>query len=145
MVTQEKARDLLGARARDAQGEELGTVDAIYVDDQTEKPEFAAVRVSDTGTALVPLARAEEQDGALRVAYPRDKVEGAPPAPTGEGLTQEEEAELYSYYGLDYTVTVTDADTIRLHRRAGDEEVAGSVEGRHEVHVEREPVRGETG
>lgn len=143
MITQEKARDLLGTRVRDVHGEDLGTVAAVYVDDQSTKPEFAALRIGESGSALVPLVGAQESDAGVRVGFAREQVVAAPPIEPHDGLTQEEEARLYSHYGVDYTVTVVDEDTIRVHRRANEQDVTAAVEERHEVLVERAPLDGE--
>lgn len=106
MLTKEKAKYLVGTPATDPQGMELGRVDAIYVDEQTDRPEFAAVRLSEPAPSLVPLAAAAERDGALRVAYPRSQVLGAPRASRDGAVTEEDEARLYAYYGLTPKVTV---------------------------------------
>lgn len=145
MITQDTARTLLGSQACDANGEELGTVDSIYVDDQTDTPEFAAVRGSGSAPMIVPLVRAEERDGVLSLAYAREELRDAPPVGGEDALSQEEQARLYAYYGLDYTVTVTDEDTVRLHRSVDGEDSFGALKERQDVWVERDPVSGEGG
>lgn len=44
----------------------------------------------------MPLARAEQDEDGVRVAYTREQVAAAPPVAGGDGLSQEEEARLYS-------------------------------------------------
>lgn len=140
MITQDIARDLIGAPARDTHGQELGRIDAVFVDDQNAKPEFAAVSMPETGSALVPLIRAEQDGDGVRVAFTREQVAAAPSVAGGDGLSQDEEARLYSHYGLDYSVTIVDEDTIRVHRRANEQDLTGDVEEHHEVFVERAPL-----
>ncbi|MCA1697214.1 MAG: hypothetical protein LC749_22260, partial [Actinobacteria bacterium] len=81
-------REWLGAYARSSQGEDLGQIYAIYVDDQTDQPEFAAVRLADTGTWLVPLARATAQDEMVQLAYAWDQVQAVPVVAAGDRISR---------------------------------------------------------
>ena len=56
-----------------------------------------------SGTRLVPVAEAVEHGNELRVPYDRAFVEAAPGMDPAGRLWPQEEAELYAYYGLDYT------------------------------------------
>jgi len=58
---------------------------------------------ADSGTRLVPVAEAVEHGNELRVPYDRAFVEAAPGMDPAGRLWPQEEAELYAYYGLDYT------------------------------------------
>jgi uncharacterized protein (TIGR02271 family) len=97
-------KTLRGATVLDEQGDKIGSLDEIYVDDDTGRLEWAAVRTGlfGTGFSFVPLAGAEQDGDELRVPFSKDKVKDAPGIdPDGE-LTEGEEAELYSYYGMSY-------------------------------------------
>ena len=86
-------------------GKKIGTVEDIYIDRETDKPEWALVNTGMFGTksTFVPLAQATKKDDSLVVPYSKDHVTGAPKMdPDGE-LSQQDEAELYAYYGLDYS------------------------------------------
>ena len=52
---------MTGAPVRGSDGEKLGKVDAIYFDNDTDKPEWAAVKSGLFGShvSLVPLAQAQ--------------------------------------------------------------------------------------
>jgi uncharacterized protein (TIGR02271 family) len=85
-------------------GEKIGSIDEIYLDQQTRQPEWLAVKTGMFGTKLtfVPLADAEATGEGLRVPYDKAQVKDAPHVePDGE-LSQAEEARLYRHYGLDY-------------------------------------------
>jgi uncharacterized protein (TIGR02271 family) len=85
-------------------GEKIGSVEDIYLDRETEEPEWAMVRTGLFGPrgTFVPLAEATMQGSDIAVPYGKDQVKSAPNMdPDGE-LSQEQEAELYGHYGLDY-------------------------------------------
>jgi uncharacterized protein (TIGR02271 family) len=89
----------------DPAGDKLGTIDAIYLDDQTGQPEWATVTsgLFSAKTAFVPLAQAQDTGGSVQVPYDKDQVKDAPSMEADGQLSQDEEAELYRHYGLDYS------------------------------------------
>jgi sporulation protein YlmC with PRC-barrel domain len=100
------AQALYGRTAFDQAGVELGEIEAVYLDSNTSRPEWAAVRTGRTETSLAPLAGAEVTDAGVRLAVDHRLVQGAPVGddagrfPTE--LSAEQEAELYHYYAVDY-------------------------------------------
>jgi uncharacterized protein (TIGR02271 family) len=89
----------------DPAGDKLGTIDAIYLDDETGQPEWALV-YSGLFTAkivFVPLAQAQDTGDSVQVPYDKDQVTSAPTMRADGSLSQEDEAELYRHYGLDYS------------------------------------------
>jgi uncharacterized protein (TIGR02271 family) len=85
-------------------GDKIGNIQDIYLDRETDQPEWALVNTGFFGTrgTFVPLAQASMEGDDIRVPYSNEQVKDAPNMdPDGE-LSQEEEAELYRYYGLDY-------------------------------------------
>jgi uncharacterized protein (TIGR02271 family) len=89
----------------DSAGDKLGTIDAIYLDDETGQPEWATVSsgLFSAKTAFVPLAQAQDTGDGVQVPYDKDQVKGAPGMEADGQLSQDEEAELYRHYGLDYS------------------------------------------
>ncbi len=99
---------LYGKLAFDVNGDELGVVDAVYLDKGTRAPEWVAVRTGRTETSLAPLAGATLDDGGVRLAVDAKLVRNAPHSdhPPGEitpELTEAQETELYLYYSVEYT------------------------------------------
>jgi uncharacterized protein (TIGR02271 family) len=95
----------------DPAGDKLGTIDAIYLDDETGQPEWATV-TSGLFTAratFVPLAGAQTTGDSVQVPYDKDQVKAAPSMAADGQLSQDEEAELYRHYGLDYTESRSDS------------------------------------
>jgi len=100
-----------GGTAVDRDGEKIGTIDEIYADAETGKPEWLAVKTGMFGTkvSFVPIAEASDADGDVRVPYDKQQVKDAPQAePDGE-LSQDEEAGLYRHYGLQYSEARSDS------------------------------------
>jgi hypothetical protein len=56
--------------------------------------------------SLVPLMGASAGPDHLRVAHDKKAVKDAPDFETDTELAQEDEAEVFAYYGLSYTPTV---------------------------------------
>jgi uncharacterized protein (TIGR02271 family) len=96
---------LRGATAYDRDGTKIGTVQDIYLDRETNEPEWAAVKTGWFGSKLnfVPLAEATQEGSDLRVPYDQDQVKDAPTVDADGELSQQEETELYRHYGLDYS------------------------------------------
>jgi uncharacterized protein (TIGR02271 family) len=89
----------------DPAGDKLGTIDAIYLDDETGQPEWATVTTGlfGTKTTFVPLAQAQDIGDSVQVPYDKQQVTDAPTMQADGSLSQDDEAELYRHYGLDYS------------------------------------------
>ena len=101
--------DLSGWKGHDVvdpSGDKIGEIEDIYLDEQTDQPEWLAVRTGLFGrrVSFVPLAEAQPSGDYVAVPYTKDQVKDAPHADPDEGLLSEsEEARLYEYYGLPYS------------------------------------------
>jgi uncharacterized protein (TIGR02271 family) len=104
MSTLDKDRilQLRGADLHDHDGDKIGSVAEIYLDDETGQPEWALVATGLFGgkSTFVPLRDVEERDGAFRVPFDKATVKDAPKLDPDGNLTESEEAELYRYYGM---------------------------------------------
>ena len=97
-VAEWRGRELVGN-----DGDKIGTIDEVYVDAQTEQPEWLSVKTGMIGSkvSFVPIAEAQEADDAIRVPYDKNQVKDAPSIePDGE-LSHEDESGLYRHYGLE--------------------------------------------
>jgi uncharacterized protein (TIGR02271 family) len=109
-----------GSTVVGSDGQEVGSVEDIYLDRETEAPEWALVKTGLLGPrgTFVPLVEAAMEGSDILVPYGKDQVKGTPNIdPDGE-LSQEQEAELYSYYDLPYTEDRSDTG---LPQRQGGE------------------------
>jgi len=95
----------------DPAGDKLGTIDAIYLDDETGQPEWATVTrgLFSARAAFVPLVQAQDMGDSVQVPYDKQQVSDAPSPQADGSLSQDEEAELYRHYGLDYTESRSDS------------------------------------
>jgi uncharacterized protein (TIGR02271 family) len=105
MLDRDSVLSAQGATVVDETGSKIGTVKDIYLDQQTNEPEWALVSTGLVGGKgnFVPLAQATMEGNDIRVPYSKDTVSGAPSIDPDGQLSQQEEAELYRYYGLDYS------------------------------------------
>ncbi|MFD0275728.1 PRC and DUF2382 domain-containing protein [Kitasatospora sp. NPDC127111] len=102
MQTDIDPRDLIGHKAVDRNGDKIGTVDEVYLDDATGQPEWAAVRTGIFGRdAFVPLTTSEFSGDELRVPYDKSLVKESPDFGVGQHLSPAQELQLYRYYGLE--------------------------------------------
>jgi uncharacterized protein (TIGR02271 family) len=100
-------------RGHDAVGPDaskLGTVEDIYLDQETGEPEWVALKTGMFGGKLsfAPLAQARLDGDTVVLPYEKDQIKSAPRVEDDGALSQEEEAELYRHYGLEYTETRSD-------------------------------------
>jgi sporulation protein YlmC with PRC-barrel domain len=113
-----------GATVIGVDGQKLGSVDAVYFDNTSDRPQWVAVRGGLFGTrvALVPLRRADYTDEALRVPFDKVQLRHAPHHDTGHDLSAADEMSLYRYYGIDYADE--SAETVEFQIDAADVEPA---------------------
>jgi uncharacterized protein (TIGR02271 family) len=109
--TESAVAEWRGRNAVDSDGHKIGSIDEIYMDTQTGKPEWLAVKTGMFGSkvSFVPIAEASDADGDVRIPYDKQQVKDAPTAEADGQLSQEEEAALYSHYGLDYSEAHSDS------------------------------------
>jgi uncharacterized protein (TIGR02271 family) len=126
--------DLLAKRGQDLydrSGDKIGSLDEIYLDAETGAPEWALVNTGLFGTksTFVPLRDATEDGGNLRVPYEKAQIKDAPKVdPDGE-LSQQQEAELYRHYGLDYSESRSDSGLPEGGTGAGTTETTSGEAG----------------
>ncbi|GAA2724001.1 PRC-barrel domain-containing protein [Cellulomonas aerilata] len=86
-------------------GERIGTVKQVFLDERTGTPEWATVATGLFGTSetFVPLGGGTVRGDHVVVPYDRSAVKDAPRTNSAEGhLSEAEEALLYRHYGLDH-------------------------------------------
>jgi sporulation protein YlmC with PRC-barrel domain len=93
---------IIDATVYDAQGEQIGTVGDVYVDDDTGQPVWLLIDTGFFGRGLhVPAQGAELHEEGYRLPYTTDVLRAAPEVDAGaEELGEVDEAELFRYYGL---------------------------------------------
>jgi uncharacterized protein (TIGR02271 family) len=99
-----------GQELRSADGEKIGTIEEIYLDTETNAPEWALVNTGLFGTksSFVPIRDARTGDDGVSVPFDKGTVKDAPSVDPDGQLSQREEAELYRHYGLEYSESRSD-------------------------------------
>jgi len=98
-LMQWRGRDVL-----DRDGDKIGTFEDLYLDAQTERPQFLLVKTGMFGRrgTFVPVGEATGQGEALQVPFEKAQVKAAPGIEPEAQLSETEEAEIYRHYGLSY-------------------------------------------
>jgi sporulation protein YlmC with PRC-barrel domain len=83
-------------------GNKLGTVDDLYIDNETHQPEWVAVRSGLFGThvCLVPISKAQFDGTVLSVPFGKEQLKTAPRHDPHTDLSPQAEQDLYQHYGL---------------------------------------------
>jgi PRC-barrel domain protein len=108
-----------GKMLLDRDGEKIGKLQDVYVDVETDEPQFGTVKEGLIGRHLtfVPLGGITVGPDDLQVAVSRQQVKDAPNIEQhGEELSQADESALYHHYELNYSPPNTQSGR-RLARR----------------------------
>jgi uncharacterized protein (TIGR02271 family) len=122
MIDRNDLDRLEGMDVHGSDGEKIGSVDVMYVDDHSGDPTFALVNTGLFGmrSSFVPVQDARLDGDVLRVSHSKDKVKDAPNMDPDGHLEPSDEQELYRYYGMD-------AGTSHDDRTAGTPGTAGTA------------------
>ena len=97
------APDWEGQTLLDPSGEKIGTIEEIYLVEETGQAEWALVKVDRLRrrTTLAPLVGARPVGDGIRVTYDKSKVKEAPPVDPEDEPSEETVAAVYRHYGID--------------------------------------------
>ena len=141
----------------DTHGEKVGTIRSVYLDDETDQPEWLGVNTGMFGTneTFVPIEGTTFQRNRPVTRYSRDEIKDAPNVDADRGhLSAEDEARLYQHFGRKYTPyqrsakttgntgTTTGTTTTTSAGKRGDQTVAQATVRNEQVQTaETEQVR----
>jgi uncharacterized protein (TIGR02271 family) len=113
MLDQGQIDQVAGSDAYGSDGNKIGSVGQVYLDDQTGQPAWVTVNTGLFGMneSFIPLSDASFSGDRLTVPFDKDKVKGAPNVASDGHLSPDEERELYSYYGVGYSDSNYDSTT----------------------------------
>jgi uncharacterized protein (TIGR02271 family) len=132
MLNENDAREVIGSTAYSADGDKIGKVGQLFLDDETGRPEFVTVNTGLFGNneTFIPVGEANVEGDRLVLPFSKDKVKDAPNVNAESGhLDKPEERRLYEYYGMAY-----DKDGGEGFADSGREFAAGGQEFRGEGH-----------
>ncbi|MDE9365530.1 DUF2382 domain-containing protein [Luteipulveratus sp. YIM 133132] len=115
MITTDQVQTVRGGHALDSNGEKIGSIGEVYLDDRTGNPAWVTVNTGLFGTSesFIPLQDATVEGKDVKVPYTKDKVKDAPRVDAEQHLDVEQEKELYRYYGVSYDAQSTTGQTGR--------------------------------
>src|SRR5947199_10847334 len=95
---------VLGWRGRpvlDRDGEKVGTLGEIYLDDATDRPAYAGVNTGlfKRRESVVPLAGAQETADGIRLPHTAERIADAPNVEPDVALDDDEQQRLASHFG----------------------------------------------
>ena len=107
MASEERLRELEekyeGYTVYDNQGEKIGKVDDLFVDD-ADREEYIGVKMGFLGrkSTLIPteIVRVNERDKSVEVSESKDHVKSAPSFDDDEDITPDYEERIRSHFGL---------------------------------------------
>ncbi|WP_432544972.1 DUF2382 domain-containing protein [Kineococcus sp. SYSU DK002] len=107
---------LFGTTVTGSDGDKIGKVDEVFLDNRTGQPEWVSVKTGLFGSnvSLLPLSAASLSGDVLTVPFDKSKVKDAPHHDPGRELSESDEDDLYRYYGIadtSGTTTGTTTDT----------------------------------
>jgi uncharacterized protein (TIGR02271 family) len=140
MITETMTRDLIGRQAYDRDGEKVGKIGQVYVDENSGAPTWATVHTGLFGTkeSFVPLDGADVKGGDVALGVRKAKVKDAPHVgEDADHLSGREESELRRHYGRPATGG-TDADRDTTGRARGADDSMTRSEERLRVGTESE-------
>ena len=136
MLTETQLREVIGATAYTRDGDKLGKVGQLFLDDETGRREFVTVNTGLFGTkeSFVPVTDASLEGDRLTVPYSKDQVKDAPSVDSGDGhIDPSEEERIFQHYGLSYSSGYESGTTYQSGTgyESGTAYTGTAAEGRH--------------
>ncbi|HEV2777558.1 MAG TPA: phage holin family protein, partial [Solirubrobacteraceae bacterium] len=97
------AFDWEGQKVLDRDGEKIGTIEEIFLVEETGRPEWALVKIGRIKghTTLVPLTRADPVDDGVKIPFEKGVVSEAPAVAADDDPSEQQVNALYRHYGID--------------------------------------------
>ncbi|WP_298584994.1 PRC and DUF2382 domain-containing protein [uncultured Kocuria sp.] len=122
---------LLSATAYGSDGDKIGKVEQVFLDDNTEEVTFVTVNTGLFGAkeSFVPVDGAQQDGDRFVLPYTKDVVKDAPNVDADQHLSPAEEEEIYRYYKMNYA----GADAGDRDRDLTDRDRTAGVAGTEDV------------
>jgi len=112
MINDNEIQQVIGRNAYDSNGDKIGSIGHVFLDDETGRPEFASVNTGLFGMkeSFVPVSNATVEGDRVVVPFTKDQVKDAPNVDVDGGhLDESEERRLYEHYGMSYSEWASDS------------------------------------
>lgn len=136
------------ATVYDKDGDKVGSLSQIYLDDTTSEPSWATVNTGLFGMSesFVPLEGASARGDDLHVGYTKDQIKDAPGIDEDHHLEPGDEDRLYEYFAMHGDGRVTTDTTDRRHddkhvdhdEHVGHKDHVGHEDHRHDATADRD-------
>ena len=128
-MTLDSLQELRGKPVFADDGDKIGSVEEIFYDEESNRPEWIGIGSGFFGTkrVLVPAARASLTGDGLRVPFAKEHVKDSPDIDSDE-ISTETERDLYAYYGLAYSESRSDTGLPAGDTGSGEAAVTRSEE-----------------
>ena len=127
---------ILSSTAYGSDGDKIGKVEQVFLDDNSGEPTFLTVNTGLFGAKenFVPVKGARQDGDRVVLPYTKDVIKDAPKVDADQHLSPAEEEELYRYYELNYNDDRTaGTDRDRTTAAAGTAGVAGTAAADRDV------------
>jgi uncharacterized protein (TIGR02271 family) len=120
VIDQFQAQQLVGQTLRTTNGDKIGTIGQVYIDDYHGQPEWVTVNTGFFGSneSFVPLAEANLSGSDVVVPYAKDQIKNAPNISDSGHLSEVEEQDLYQHYNVPFS---TEGSTFAETDRTGQD------------------------
>jgi stress response protein YsnF len=100
-ITMQQLSEMRGAPVYDEADDRIGSIEEIFYDRESRRPEWIGIGTGFLGTkrVLVPVEGARTESDGVYVPYAKDKVKDSPDIDSDE-ISRDTEDELYAYYAL---------------------------------------------
>ncbi|OFK07764.1 DUF2382 domain-containing protein [Kocuria sp. HMSC066H03] len=132
---------ILSSTAYGSDGDKIGKVEQVFLDDNSGEPTFLTVNTGLFGAKenFVPVKGARQDGDRVVLPYTKDVIKDAPKVDADQHLSPAEEEELYRYYEMNYDDGRTaGADRDRNAAAAGTAGVAGAATGDRHANADRD-------
>jgi sporulation protein YlmC with PRC-barrel domain len=138
MWSSEQLESWIGKEAIDSEGQKVGLIRNIYLDDTTGDPEWVAVTTGLFGRRMSfsPMLDAKEDGEHIQLAHKKSLIKDSPNVDDDGDLSIEDERRLYSHYGLSYSTPMSEAGSAEVGSEVTPEIARRRLRRRNEVDVD---------
>jgi uncharacterized membrane protein YqjE len=129
MAVPQSALNWEGQTLLDRSGDKVGTIEEIFLVEETGRPEWALVKLGrlKSRTTLVPLTSAQPVDDGIKVGYEKGVVGDAPPIEPDHEPSEQEVDAVYRHYGISLNVEPSNGSGNGSHGDRRDEPIGDLV------------------
>ncbi|SES16150.1 PRC and DUF2382 domain-containing protein [Corynebacterium cystitidis] len=138
MSTPSSIEQLTNATVYDANGDKLGAISDVFVNDASGRPDFIEVNHGLFGmnSSIVPLAGHFLDGTDLTVPFTKDRIQDAPHIDDPSALTDDDKVAFFRHYGLTNLGETTDRPARETEDRGHATERSTLIRSEERLHVD---------